>query len=178
MDFHASGMLKVSRIKDFPPLSDPTVTIMTISETGYVQQYTGDGKRKHGLISSHTLRPGDLVLAILPTIPATVAEVDDRAAFCKEFGATATDVTTLDIEAARTRAWRACAETGCPQCGVQAWQYCRNDIKGVLYSFQFHRARQDAAKIREILDPVGVRDKRWQDGVGRFVWDGRPLRQD
>ena len=64
MDFHASGMLKVSRIKDFPPLSDPTVTIMTISETGYVQQYTGDGKRKHGLISSHTLRPGEPLFGI------------------------------------------------------------------------------------------------------------------
>ncbi|MDH6129844.1 hypothetical protein [Kitasatospora sp. GP82] len=60
MDFYTSGMLKVSRMKDFPSLSDPTVTIMLISECGYIGQYTGDGNLKRGLISSHTLRPGDL----------------------------------------------------------------------------------------------------------------------
>ncbi|MFD0396935.1 hypothetical protein ACFVHI_02495 [Kitasatospora sp. NPDC127121] len=177
MDFYTTGMPKVSRVRDFPSLSDPTVTIMTISEHGYVSQYTGNGERKRGLISSHTLRPGDLVLAILPTIPATVAVVDDRKAFCEEFGAKATEVTTLDVEAALARAWRACAETGCPQCGVEAWQYCRNEIKGAMYAFRFHRGRQDAAGVRAILKPVGLPDKHWQNGVGRWEWDERLLRQ-
>ncbi len=76
MDFHASALLKVSKMKDFPSLSDPTVTIMLSSEDGVVQQDTGGGRHKHGLMSNHVLHPGDLALAIAATVPATVAEVD------------------------------------------------------------------------------------------------------
>ncbi|MGW4806430.1 hypothetical protein [Kitasatospora sp. NPDC004272] len=178
MTYRTMRMPKVSRMKDFPPLSDPAVTLVTITEHGFVSHYDGNGQRKRTQLSGHPLRPGDLVLAIAATTPVTIAEVDDRAAFCAEFGAQATDITILDLEAAYARAWRACAETACPQCGVEPWQYCRNEIKGVMYAFKFHRGRQDAAGVRAIFKTVGRPDTHWLHGVGRWEWDERPLRQE
>ncbi|MFC8996327.1 hypothetical protein ACFT7U_11555 [Streptomyces rochei] len=77
------------------------------------------------------------------------------------------------VEAALRQAWNACTETACPKCRVPAWQYCRDRTAGVLYVTRFHRPRQDAAGVPQVLPPVGVHGLSWAKGKGRFQWDDR-----
>ncbi|CAK7286626.1 hypothetical protein ACNFR7_11280 [Streptomyces sp. RM1] len=79
------------------------------------------------------------------------------------------------VEAALRQAWNACAETACPKCGVTAGQYCRNRTRGSWYVTRFHRPRQDAAGVPQILPPVGINGLSWAKGKGGFLWDGRRI---
>ncbi|MGW6218357.1 zinc finger domain-containing protein [Streptomyces olivaceus] len=77
------------------------------------------------------------------------------------------------VEAALRQAWNACARTACPKCHVPAGQYCRNDTAGVTWVTRFHRPRQDAAGVPQILPPVGIHGLNWATGKGRYRWDDR-----
>jgi hypothetical protein len=77
------------------------------------------------------------------------------------------------VDAALRRAWNACAAVACPKCGVPARQYCRNWTAGSWRITRFHRPRQDAAGVPEILTPVGVRGLGWAKGKGGFSWVDR-----
>lgn len=79
------------------------------------------------------------------------------------------------VESALRQAWNACAETACPKCHVPAGQYCRNSTAGVMYVTRFHRPRQDAAGVPQILPPVGINGLSWATGRGRFKWDDRRM---
>lgn len=90
----------------------------------------------------------------------------------------ATQVSGVDaatVEAALRNAWNACAGTACAKCGVPAWQYCRNRTRGELVVTRFHRPRQDAAEVPQILAPIGVRGLSWAKGTGVFTWDDRRI---
>lgn len=78
------------------------------------------------------------------------------------------------VEAALRRAWNACAKTACPKCGVPAGQYCRNrSARSDWHVTRFHRPRQDAAGVPQILPLVGIYGLSWAKGKGRFLWDSR-----
>lgn len=77
------------------------------------------------------------------------------------------------VEATLRRAWNACAKIACSKCDAPSWQYCRNRTGGAWYGTRFHRPRQDAAGVPELLAPVGIRGLSWAKGVGRFSWDDR-----
>ncbi|CAL9364381.1 zinc finger domain-containing protein [Streptomyces sp. enrichment culture] len=77
------------------------------------------------------------------------------------------------VEAALRQAWNACAETACPKCYVPAGQYCRNRTADGTWVTRFHRPRQDAADVPQILPSVGIHGLSWATGKGGFRWDDR-----
>lgn len=77
---------------------------------------------------------------------------------------------TPEQQDALIRAWNACAETACPKCRVQAWQYCRNGHPGAWRITRYHRPRQDASGAAKILAKAGIHGLSWAKQKGTFAW--------
>ncbi|MEZ0095430.1 hypothetical protein [Streptacidiphilus sp. EB129] len=177
MEFYTRPLPRLSRCRDWPALADESVTLLVLSENGFISR--GSGDIAHKRIPLTRLGPGDVVLALRNGADGTpdVVVVDDVARLCAGLDVRQSTVSDADRASALARAWRMTAEQACPACGVEPWQHCRNKYGDRMVTIRFHKARQRAADVEPVLKAAELHPGHWLEGTARFDWSPEPIPQ-